>query len=77
MIVTVLGWKFMSPQEANDSITRINTYYGVPTSPTNVTQNYTMYIPMDMFGSTFYFLLQRDDLQVVLGEPWEFIINII
>ena len=77
MIVTVLGWKFMSLQEANDSITTINTHYGVPAFPTNVTQNYTMYVPMDMFGSTFYFLLQRDDLQVGLGEPWEFIIDII
>lgn len=77
MIATVLGWKFMNLSEANDSIQRINNFFGVPANPTNITQNYAMYVSMEMFGSTFYYILQSDDIQQVLGEPWEFIVDII
>ncbi len=76
MIVTVVGWKFESLIEANDTISRINKFYGIPEKPSNITQNYAMYVPMNMFGTTFYYILQSDDIQLVLGEPWEFIVDI-
>jgi hypothetical protein len=77
MIIEVLGWKFETLKEANDAVTRINNYYGVPYTPNSTTKDYAFYVTMPMFGTEFYYMVQSDDLQVVLGEPWLFIIDAI
>ena len=68
----VNGYKYTTGQEAINAIETCNTYYGIPVSPNDVTQNWVEYHTADLNEPVFYYITFDESLEVVLGEPTDF-----
>lgn len=68
----VTGYKYANEQDAIDAKDACNTYYGIPVSPDDVTQNWVD----DQFAEynfpQFWYIQYDNTLLPVLGEPTEF-----
>jgi len=70
MIIT--GYKYTIEQEAIDARELVDTYYGIPVSPDNVTQNWCDYQTANLNTPVFYYITFDESLEVVLGRPETF-----
>jgi hypothetical protein len=68
----VLGYKYNTEQEAIDARESCDTYYGIPVSPDDVTQNWVDYQEASLNTPIFWYIRYDDSLEVVLGEPETF-----
>jgi len=68
----VIGYKYYTEQEAIDAREACDTYYGIPVSPTDVTQNWVEYLTADLNTPIFWYIRHDDSLDVVLGTPIDF-----
>lgn len=68
----VTGYKYTNEQDAIDAREACDTYYGIPVSPTDVTQNWVEYLTADLNTPIFWYIRHDDSLDVVLGSPIEF-----
>jgi len=67
MIIT--GYKYTIEQDAIDAREQCDTYYGIPVSPEDVTQNWCDYETANLDTPIFYYIRFDESLTVVLGEP--------
>ena len=65
----VTGYKYTIEQEAIDARELVDTYYGIPVSPDNVTQNWCDYQTANLDTPVFYYITFDISLEVVLGRP--------
>jgi hypothetical protein len=68
----VNGYKYTTEQEAIDAREACDTYYGIPVSPDDVTQNWVEYQTADLDNPIFYYITFDESLKVVLGNPTDF-----
>ncbi len=68
----VLGYKYTTEQDAINAREACNTYYGIPISPDDVTQNWVEYLTASLDTPIFWYITHDDSLDIVLGEPIEF-----
>ena len=68
----VNGYKYTTEQEAIDAREACDTYYGIPVSPDDVTQNWVEYETASLDNPIFYYITFDESLKVVLGEPTDF-----
>jgi len=68
----VNGYKYSTEQEAIDAREACDTYYGIPVSPDDVTQNWVEYETAKLNNPIFYYITFDESLKVVLGEPTDF-----
>jgi hypothetical protein len=68
----VNGYKYTTEQAAIDAREACDTYYGIPVSPDDVTQNWVEYQTADLDTPIFYYITFDESLKVVLGEPTDF-----
>ena len=68
----VKGYKYTTEQEAIDAREACDTYYGIPVSPDDVTQNWVEYETASLDNPIFYYITFDESLKVVLGEPTDF-----
>ncbi len=68
----VIGYKYTNEQDAINARETCNTYYGIPVSPDDVTQNWTDYQTANLDTPIFWYIIYDETLQVVLGEPITF-----
>ena len=68
----ILGYKYNTEQEAIDAREACDTYYGIPVSPDDVTQNWVEYQTADLDTPIFYYITFDESLEVVLEEPTNF-----
>ena len=68
----VNGYKYTTEQEAIDAREACDTYYGIPVSPDDVTQNWVEYETASLDTPIFYYITFDESLKVVLGEPTDF-----
>ena len=68
----VLGYKYTTEQDAIDAREACDTYYGIPISPNDVTQNWVEYQEASLNVPIFWYITHDDSLDIVLGEPIEF-----
>ena len=68
----VLGYKYTTEQDAIDAREACDTYYGIPVSPDDVTQNWVEYQTANLDTPIFWYITHDDSLNIVLGEPIEF-----
>lgn len=66
------GYKFTTEQAAINARESVDTYYGIPVSPDNVTQNCVKYQLAGLNTPQFWYITFNDSLEAVLGEPTEF-----
>jgi len=68
----VIGYKYTTEQEAIDAREACDTYYGIPVSPDDVTQNWVEYETASLDTPIFYYITFDESLKVVLGNPTDF-----
>ena len=66
------GYKYTTEQEAIDAREACDTYYGIPVSPDDVTQNWVEYETAELDTPIFYYIRFDESLKVVLGNPTDF-----
>jgi hypothetical protein len=66
------GYKYNTEQEAIDAREACDTYYGIPVSPDDVTQNWVEYQTASLDTPIFYYIRFDESLKVVLGNPTDF-----
>lgn len=65
----VTGYKYTNEQDAINAREQVDTYYGIPVSPEDVTQNWVDYNTAELDNPIFYYITFDESLEVVLGEP--------
>jgi len=68
----VTGYKYTNEQDAINAREQIDTYYGIPVSPDDITQNWVDYQTANLDTPIFYYITFDESLKVVLGEPITF-----
>ena len=68
----VNGYKYITEQEAINAREECDTYYGIPVSPDDVTQNWVEYQTADLNTPIFWYIRYDDSLDIVLGMPETF-----
>jgi len=68
----VNGYKYTTEQEAINAREACDTYYGIPVSPDDVTQNWVEYQTASLDTPIFYYITFDESLKVVLGNPTDF-----
>jgi len=70
----MLGYKYNTEIEAINAQKSCNTFYGIPKSKNDVTQNWCSY----EFSETdnFWYIVYDESLEPILGKPIEFDIAI-
>ena len=70
----ITGYKYLTEQEAVDAVNYCNQYYNITKTENNVTSSWCEY---DKDESGIFFITQDKSLIPVLGEPYEFTIELI
>ena len=68
----VTGYKYNTEQDALNAREACDTYYGIPVSPDDVTQNWVDYQTADLDTPIFWYIMHDDSLDIVLGAPETF-----
>ena len=68
----VNGYKYTTEQEAINAREACDTYYGIPVSPDDVTQNWVEYQAANLDNPIFYYITFDESLKIVLGNPTDF-----
>jgi hypothetical protein len=66
------GYKYTNEQDAINARELVDTYYGIPVSPDDVTQNWVDYQTAELDNPIFYYIIFDESLRVVLGESTTF-----
>jgi hypothetical protein len=72
----VTGYKYTTEQEAIDSRELVDTYYGIPVSPDDVTQNWCNYQIANLDNPIFWYIVYDESLEIVLGVPEVFTVTV-
>ena len=67
----MLGYKYNTEQEAINAQKSCNTYYGIPKSENNITQNWCSY----SYSDVFWYIIYDESLKLILGTPIEITIT--
>jgi len=70
--MTILGYKYTTEQEAQMAAKACSDYYGIPVSPSDVTQHWVNYQTAYFNTPKFWYIVYDDSLRIVLGNPTEF-----
>jgi hypothetical protein len=70
MIIT--GYQYITEQEAINSQKLVDTYYGIPVHPDDVTQHWCGYNFAELNEPQFWYITYDISLVPILGEPTEF-----
>jgi hypothetical protein len=70
------GYQYITEEEAQNAINLCNTYYGIPKTPTDITQTWCSYNYASLNTSPFWYITFDDSMLVVLGEPTIFEVNL-
>lgn len=65
----VTGYKYTNEQDAINAREQVDTYYGIPVSLDDVTQNWVDYNTATLDNPIFYYIIFDESLRVVLGNP--------
>lgn len=71
-MASINGYQYQTEQEAINAREACDTYYGIPVSPTDVTQNWVDYQYAELNTPPFWYIVYDESLLVVLGTPTTF-----
>jgi hypothetical protein len=66
------GYKYTTEQDAINAREACDSYYGIPASPTDITQHWIDYNFAELNEPQFYYITFDESLLPILGEPTEF-----
>jgi hypothetical protein len=67
---SIKGYRYTNEQYAVNARDACDAYYGIPKSPTDVTQHWVDYNYAELDG--FWYITYDESLIPILGEPTEF-----
>lgn len=67
-----IGYIFQTESEAIAARQQCDSYYGIPASPDDVTQNWVDYNFAELNEPQFWYITYDESLLPILGEPTEF-----
>lgn len=68
----VLGYKYNTEQQAIDARESCDSYYGIPVSPDDITQNWCEYQKAELNTPVFWYIVYDESLIPILGNPINF-----
>lgn len=69
---SINGYQYITEQEAINAQALCNSYYGIPASPNDITQNWINYYFANLNDPQFWYIVFDDSLLPVLGQPTDF-----
>jgi hypothetical protein len=66
------GYQYPTEQEAINARESVDSYYGIPVTPDDITQNWVDYRFADLNTPQFWYIVYDESLLIVLGTPSEF-----
>lgn len=69
---SIKGYQYITEQEAINARELCDTYYGIPVSPDDVTQNWVDYQFAELNTPQFWYIVFDESLTPILGTPIEF-----
>ena len=71
-MASINGYQYNTEQEAINARESCDTYYGIPVSPDDVTQNWVEYKFANLNDPQFWYIVFDESLTPILGTPTEF-----
>ncbi|NBX51564.1 hypothetical protein EBT25_16945 [bacterium] len=71
-MASINGYQYNTEQEAINARESVDSYYGIPVSPDDVTQNWVDYNFAELNTPQFWYIVYDESLTPVLGTPSEF-----
>ena len=71
-MASINGYKYTTEQDAINAREACDTYYGIPVSPDDVTQNWVGYRFAELNEPQFWYIIFDESLTPILGQPTEF-----
>lgn len=71
-MVFINGYQYTTKQDAITAREVCDTYYGIPVSPNNTTQNWVEYHFAELNTPQFWYIVYDPSLEPVLGSPQQF-----
>ena len=71
-MASINGYQYTTEQDAINAREACDTYYGIPVSPTDVTQNWVDYQYAKLNTPPFWYIVYDESLLPILGQPSEF-----
>lgn len=71
-MASINGYQYATEQDAINAREACGTYYGIPVSPDDVTQNWVDYQFAELNTPQFWYIVFDESLTPVLGTPSEF-----
>jgi hypothetical protein len=72
----ITGYKYTNEQDAIDAREQVDTYYGIPVSPDDVTQNWVDYNTANLDTPVFWYIKFDESLTPILGQPTTFDVTV-
>lgn len=72
----VIGYKYLSEQDAINAREACDAHYGIPVSPDDITQNWIDYKVAELDNPIFWYITYDDSLDIILGNPQTFDVEI-
>jgi hypothetical protein len=72
----VTGYKYTNEQNAIEAREQVDTYYNIPVSPDDITQNWVDYNTAELDNPIFWYITFDESLKVVLGDPSTFDVTV-
>lgn len=69
---SINGYQYITEQEAINARELCDTYYGIPVTPDDVTQNWVDYQFAELNTPQFWYIVFDESLTPILGTPIEF-----
>jgi hypothetical protein len=66
------GYKYNTEQEAITARELCDTYYGIPVTPDDITQNWVDYQFAELNTPQFWYIVFDESLTPILGTPTQF-----
>jgi hypothetical protein len=71
-MISIKGYKYLTEQGAIGAREACDTFYNIPVSPDDTTQNWVEYRYASLNTPPFWFIVFTESLSPVLGEPTVF-----
>jgi len=69
---SIKGYQYITEQEAINARESVDSYYGIPVAPDDITQNWVDYQFGELNTPQFWYIVFDESLLIVLGTPSTF-----
>lgn len=68
-MASIKGYEYITEEQAQNAVVLSNQHYGIPKTPTDITQNWCEYICAELNNPVFWYIIYDESLLEVFGQP--------